>query len=170
MAEAAHAAGTTTQLINNGIIIITRSTIFSIDIRKWHEKPDDDKTWPNFKDHFKAAQKAIKKSQPSVTTDALGFHEQANTAASIVDQVIQKLAARNSDEDTAITAETLAEQQMQQQLLNMANSSQNNQQMFDQMTALATTIMALQTQFNNNNQDQGNRQGRGRGRVNNHRQ
>jgi hypothetical protein len=119
MAEAAHAAETTTQLINIGIIIITRSTIFSSDIRKWHKKPNGDKTWPNFKDHFKAAQKAIKKSQPSVTTDALGFHEQANTAASIVGQVIEKLSARNSNEDTAITAETLAEQQMQQQLLNM---------------------------------------------------
>jgi hypothetical protein len=59
MAEAAHAAETTTQLINIGIIIITQSTIFSSDIRKWHDKPDDDKTWPNFKDHFKAAQKAI---------------------------------------------------------------------------------------------------------------
>jgi hypothetical protein len=55
---------TTTQFINIGIIIITRSTIFSSDIRKWHEKPDDDKTWPNFEDHFKAAQKAIKKTSP----------------------------------------------------------------------------------------------------------
>jgi hypothetical protein len=109
MAEAVHAPEMTTQLINIDIIIITRSTIFSSNIRKWHIKPDDDKTWPNFKDHFKAAQKAIKKSQPSVTTDSLGFQEQANTAASIVDQVIEKLSAKNSDEDTAITAETLAE-------------------------------------------------------------
>jgi hypothetical protein len=44
MAEAAHAAETTTQLINIGIIIITRSTIFSSDIRKWHKKPNGDKT------------------------------------------------------------------------------------------------------------------------------
>jgi hypothetical protein len=64
MAEAALAAETTAQLINIGIIIITRSTIFSSDIRKWHDKPDDDKTWPNFKDHCKTAQKAIKKVSP----------------------------------------------------------------------------------------------------------
>jgi hypothetical protein len=64
MTEAVHAIETTTQFINIGIIIITRSTIFSSDIRKWHEKPDDDKTWPNFEDHFKAAQKAIKKTSP----------------------------------------------------------------------------------------------------------
>jgi hypothetical protein len=53
MADAAQAAETPTQLINIGIIIITRSTIFSSDIRKWHDKPKTDKTWPNFKDHFR---------------------------------------------------------------------------------------------------------------------
>jgi hypothetical protein len=58
---------------------------------------------------------------------------------------------------------------MQQQLLNMANSSQQNQQMLDQMTALATTVLTLQTQLNNNNQDQGNCRGRGRGRDNDRR-
>jgi hypothetical protein len=40
MANAAHAAETPTQLINTGIIIITRSTIFSSNIRKWHNKPN----------------------------------------------------------------------------------------------------------------------------------
>jgi hypothetical protein len=58
---------------------------------------------------------------------------------------------------------------MQQQLLNMANSSQQNQQILDQMTALATTVLTLQTQLNNNNQDQGNCRGRGRGRDNDRR-
>jgi hypothetical protein len=80
--------------------------------------------------------------------------------------VIEKLSAKKSNEDTAITAETLAKHQMQQQILNMANSSQQNQQMLDQMTALATTVSTLQTQLNNNNQDQGNRRRRGRGRDN----
>jgi predicted RNase H-like nuclease (RuvC/YqgF family) len=103
-----------------------------------------------------------KKSQPSITTDYLGFHEQANTAASIVDQVIEKLSAQISDQDTSITAETLAEQQMQQKLLNMANSSQQNQQMLNQMTALATTVLTLQKKLNNNNQEQGNHRRRGR--------
>ena len=36
MAEAAEATETQTQLINIGLIVITRSTIFSSDIRKWN--------------------------------------------------------------------------------------------------------------------------------------
>jgi hypothetical protein len=78
---------TTSQLINIGIIVITRSTIFASDVRKWHAKPEADKTWPAFKDHFKLAQKDIKTSQPTITADSLGFHE-ANNASSIADQVV----------------------------------------------------------------------------------
>ena len=93
MAEVAESAETPTQLINIGLIIITLSTLFSSDIRKWHSKEDTEKTWPAFKSHFKEAQRDIKRSQqPTVTTDSIGFHNQAN-AATIVDQVIERLSA-----------------------------------------------------------------------------
>jgi hypothetical protein len=171
MANAAQAAKTPTQLINIGIIIINRSTIFSSDIHKWHDKQEIDKTWPNFKDHFKAAQKAIKRSQPAITTNSLGFHEQANatenitdqpTAASIVTQVLNRISTQRNDA-SVITAESIAEQQMQQQIFHMANSTQQNQQMLEQMTALATTVATLQTQVNSHNQSQGQGGGRPRG-------
>jgi hypothetical protein len=123
-AEAAEAAEITPQLINIGLIIITRSTIFASNIQKWHSKPEVDKTLPNFKHHFKTAQKGIKKSQPTITTDSLGFHKQAYTA-SIVDQVVNRLTAQRDDKTTITpTAEEVAEQQMQEQLNNMANSTQ----------------------------------------------
>jgi len=86
-ANMAKAAETTPQLINIGLIIITRATVFSSDIRKWHDNPDAEKTWTIFKTHFRMAQKVIKRSQPVVTTDSLGFHEQANST-SLVDQVV----------------------------------------------------------------------------------
>jgi hypothetical protein len=93
MAEAAKSAEMPTQLINIGLIIITRSTLFSSDIRKWHSKEDPGKTLPAFKYHFKEAQRDInKRSQLTVTTDFLGYHNQVN-AATIVDQVIERLSA-----------------------------------------------------------------------------
>ena len=109
MAEAAEATETQTQLINIGLIIITRSTIFSSDIRKWNSRPEDEKTWTTFKTHFKEAQCDIKRSQQVVTTNSLGFHGQANAAA-MVDQVIKRLSA---------------EQRMQQEIeQEMANATQ----------------------------------------------
>jgi hypothetical protein len=119
MAEAAEDAETPRQLINIVMFIITRSNVFTSDICKWNDKPDIEKTWPVFKNHFKAAQKAIRNSQPAVTADTLGFHGHANT---IADQVVEILTQRDSD---------TAEQQMQQQLDNMANSTQQNQSMLD---------------------------------------
>jgi hypothetical protein len=163
MADAAHATETPAQLINLGIIIITRSTIFSSDIRKWHDKDAADNTWPAFKDHFKAAQKAIKRSQPTVTADSLGYHDQtANQVSGLDDPDIDHSPLHN-DEATTITAETLAEQQMHQQLINMANSTQHSQQMLQHMTALASTVSDLQSQISNN---QNNGRGRGRGQGN----
>jgi hypothetical protein len=44
MAKAANATETPKQLVSIGLIIITRSTIFASDIRKWHAKPDVEKT------------------------------------------------------------------------------------------------------------------------------
>jgi uncharacterized membrane protein YgcG len=166
MADAANSSKTPTQLINIGLIIITRSTIYANDIRIWHDKPLLERTWLTFKEHFKTAQRAIKRSQPIVTTDSLGYHEQAN-AASLVDQVIDRLTTQQ-EADTAITsansAELLAEQQMQQHLANMANSSQQNQTMLKQMQPLTSTLSTLQSQANNQNRSTGGgNEGRGRG-------
>ena len=176
MAEASGAPKTATQLINIGLIIITRSTIFASDIRKWHDKDDDDKTWPTFKAHFKNAQRAIKQSQPTATTDSLGYHEQAS-AATIVDQVIDRLTnppdGGPEENIAAAASEKLAEQQMQQQIDNMANAAQQNQTMIDQIKSLTNTVSNLQGHQTRGRGGGGrsgggrNRGGRsGRGRIN----
>ena len=90
MAGAANAAKTPAQLINIGLIIIARSTIFASDFRKWHDKPIALQNWTLFKEYFKLAQRAIKKSRPLITTDLLGFH-QAN-AVSLVHQLSNRSA------------------------------------------------------------------------------
>jgi hypothetical protein len=58
---------------------------------------------------------------------------------------------------------TPQKQQMQEQLYNMANSTQQNQTMLGQMQALTTTICDLKSQVNNQSQPRG-RGGGGRGR------
>jgi len=149
MAAAAESVLSASQLIDIGIIIITCTTVFASDVRKWHAKVEDWKTWPNFKKHFRTAQEEIKRSQPTVTTDSLGFHEQANNATSLVDQVVAQLTAQRDAEtliENEAAAERIAEQQMQQQLSEQANSTIQNQTMMDQMFTLLSTIATLQTQ------------------------
>ena len=149
MAKAVESEETTTQLINSGLIMITQSTVFATDIRQWHELPLADKTWIRFKTHFKSAQRAIIRSQPSVTTDSLGYHEHANAAsvATVVDQVIDRFQAKQNA-NSAITpdsaVEMLAGQQMNFHLANMANAIQQSQTVFEQMQSLQATITTLQ--------------------------
>jgi hypothetical protein len=142
-------------MINLGSIIITKSNISASDVRKWHSRPGAKKTWQNFKTHFKEAQQAIRQSQPTITTDSLGYHGQAN-AASIVDEVISKLSSQQST-----ASEVATKQQMQQAVDHMANSTQHSKSMATQTQALAMTISNLQTQVN---QNQPRGQGRGGGR------
>ena len=48
------------QLINIGLIILTRAPIFSNNVRQWQAFPDALKSCPTFKKHFRTAQRAIK--------------------------------------------------------------------------------------------------------------
>jgi len=69
MAEAADAAETQTQLINIGLIIITRSTIFSSDIRKWNSRPEDEKPGQHLRPISKkssARSNAVNQSSPPI--------------------------------------------------------------------------------------------------------
>jgi len=158
MADAAGAAASSTRLVHIGFVILTGSTVLASDIRKWHDKAEDPKSWPEFKTHFKNAQKAIKRSQPQITTDSLGFHDQANSV-SVVDQVLAQLTAQR-DAETLLANETaaerLAEEQTQQQITGMTNPTVQNQTMMDQMQTMLFTILTLQTKVN-----QGGRGGRG---------
>ena len=165
MADAAGAKTSSDQLIHLGLAILTRATMYGGDIRKWHDKPDANKTWPEFKTHFTDAQFAIKRSQPLITTDSLGYHNQVNSV-SVVDQVLAQLTAQRDAEESIANeaaAEQLAAEQMQTQLAGMANSSAQNQTMMDQMQAMMSTISTLQAQANNGGRGGGGR-GRGRGR------
>jgi hypothetical protein len=92
------------------------------------------------------------------TKGNLGFHKQAKNTASLIDHVINHLTAQRNDETAntpAHTAKDVAKQQMQEQLNNMANSTQQNQTMLEQTQALTTTISDLKSQVNNKSQPRG---------------
>jgi hypothetical protein len=151
-AEFAGVFETTPHLINMGLVIITRANIFAVDIRAWNKKPNNEKTWPNFIEHFKTAQREIKYSQPAITTDVLGLHGQANAAT--IEQII----------DGLINAQQQQQQnrEIQQHHEHMAYATQQNQNLEEQLQALQMVVSTLQSQGNNQIQGRGGG-GRGRG-------
>jgi hypothetical protein len=165
MAEASGATETPEQLINIGLIVLTRTTVFTNDIRTWNEKPAAAKTWPEFKTHFRTAQKAIKRSQPPTTTDALGYHREANSAKE-GDDAASRISISSHDGDELTVAETaaaeLAEHQLEAHLAHIASSNHQNQTMMAQMQTLMSTISDLQSKVNQSSSTNGYRNDGGR--------
>jgi hypothetical protein len=118
------------------------------------------KTWPEFKTHFRTAQKAIKRSQPLTTTDTLGYHREAN-AVKEGDDAIGRISLPSNNCDELTVAETaaaeLADQQLLIHLANIASSAHQNQTMMAQMQTLMSTISDLQSEVQQNSGNNGNR-------------
>ena len=162
MAEANGATETLVMLINIGLIVLTRASIFANGVRIWQALLDDQKSWPNIKKHFLTAQRAIKQIQHTITTENLGYHQSANAAA-IIYEVVSRITTPSSDEDSQLStptsplqaAEQKSEQQTQQQLAIIASSSNQNQTMMAQMQTLMYTITDIQSQVNQRHNHRG---------------
>ena len=171
MAEASGAASKDMQLIDIGLIIITNANSFGSDIRKWHSKPAGDKSWTNLKSHFTTAQRKIKRSQPQQTIRYFGFHQQAN-AASLADEVYSRFTTKQ-DKDSALTEAINAELEnrltIQEQLPQMANSTQSNNSVISQITSLTDIIRNLENCMDKNGGNIGEQQqSRGKGKGTKH--
>jgi len=88
LAESHGTLETDPQLISIGKTTLSNARIFADAVEKWNDKPDADKTWENFKQHFTAAQINYKKVRP---TDTIGMHHYTNNTANIVQKVLQQL-------------------------------------------------------------------------------
>ncbi len=158
-AKASGAPMTASQLIDIATIILQKANIFTSDFRKWNAKPAADKTWANYKLHFDDAQDSIKKAVPTQTVSELGYH-QANNAAELpvapqfsqeelVNDVYNRIAqesANNAAHEAVMAAAQIEEQQLQ---ATINATAQQNQQMLQQMNALAATVNTLQSRLNN---------------------
>ena len=164
MAQDSGAAPTYVQIIDIGLIIITNANIFGSNIRKWYSKPAEEKSLKNFKSHFTTAQHEIKRTQPQQKIGDFGFHQQAN-AARLTKKVYARIAAKQA-EDTAqaeaINAKLENGLAMQEQLSQMANSTQSGTSVISQTTALTNIIHNFENRMDANG---GNRGGQEHSRV-----
>lgn len=130
VAEYAGAPETAAQLINLGLTVLTKSGMFTPDMRTWHAKPSEDRTWRAFVKHFQDAQQAIRLSTPSA--DSLGFHN--GHANAIVQEPVQ--APFSIEQEAAATA------QWDATITQMANSAQSNTDTVQQLQALMAQLQS----------------------------
>ena len=61
------------QVLNFGLTILRNTRDFELALGEWHAKPEREKTWDNFKVHFREAQATLKKIR-GPTMQQAGFH------------------------------------------------------------------------------------------------
>ena len=130
MSDAAKMPATQQQLIGMGLMIFNRSHVLGSYITKWKKKDEADRTWDNFKQHFRAAHKDLRSLASSSTADTFS---QPPANAAVIDALVE--------------AEQRAEEQMNQQLQNLANAVTHQQNVNDQMTLLMQQMQTMQQQL-----------------------
>ena len=127
---------TAKQLMTIVYNILRKTGKFNSALQKWNEKSEADKTWDNFKQHFREASTVLKEFEPTTTGDA-GY---ANQIAEDVTKNLANLihSTGNSEDQQAAT----------EFMMNMTNAVNYNQQLlpqlFSSMSQMNDNISALQ--------------------------
>ena len=75
---------TQAQLVDFGVTLITKTNNFETTLLNWHNLPDIQQTWPNFKSHFSNARHNLKKVRGK-TMRSTSYH-QASMMAITMDE------------------------------------------------------------------------------------
>ena len=150
-------AFTQTQIIGKAYSQFNRTGLLSQAVTEWNRKPAVQKTWINFKTHFRQARKELKESA-GATIENSDLNQQANLVQQVVEGVQQALLPPDGGTDP--TSEIL------QQVVNSASTTTNTQQqLLQQISQLQQSVTQMQFQINANQQQHyGGRGGRGGGR------
>ena len=196
LADIADLAGsplTDRQRVDIGYIVLQRSKPFKNSLRDWNTRPNVDRTYDNFKSHFRDAQIALRKTGEITVEEGLNHMEVVNMVtegvrAAFAEQEPVQEVANNMDETNdlrrqveemkVLLEQMNAAQQQTQTTQNNSNQNQfrapmpfhqapyNHQPYMYQNTMYRQNGFPFQdwNNYNNNNNNRGGRGGRGRGR------
>lgn len=82
------------QILEKGLTLTRATRDFEYALTKWEEKPQQEKTWPNFKTHFHEAQLQLKRIR-GPTMHQTGYHHANVLAQELSTQIQQQLEQRD---------------------------------------------------------------------------
>jgi hypothetical protein len=133
-AELGHQPLTTRQTIAKAYLILNKTRRFKTDITDWNRKPEIEKTWTNFKTHFRRAHQEFRE-----TTDiTLEESDLQRNNANLVQQVVEGLQNVMVPESPAAEPSEL--------MLQMANSVTTQQHLTQQIHQMQQAMAMLSSQ------------------------
>ena len=96
------------QTIAKAYVIINKTRRFKTDITAWNRRPEVEKTWPNFKEHFRRAHTEFRETT-DVTLEESDLHR---NNAHLVQQVVDGMTQAMATSDTTTEANSVQFQEM----------------------------------------------------------
>lgn len=125
IAKARNASYSKAQLVQAAYNTVFQTGMYNDACREWRRRPNAEKTWDNFKEHYETAQHELQESQ--LTTQGAGYHANSATHNDM-----------NMDAYAYLTTTTVSEQSAISQL------TSTNSQLSVSLTQALGTIQALQ--------------------------
>jgi hypothetical protein len=154
LAEAGGNPFTDQQILITAHSLVYNTGLFYEECARWDRKAALHKTWANFKIHFLAAERELRKQQKTTqfsgahTANAL-FQQQTVEALANLATTNQHLLDATTNDRTAMATLLRQNQELQQQLTNLRNNNNNNNQ--------RSTTPRRNNRSNNNNNNTSNR-------------
>jgi hypothetical protein len=124
------------QTVAKAYLILNKTRRFKNDITEWNRKPDIQKNWVNFKDHFRRAHQEFRET----TDTTLEESELQRNNANLVQQVVEGLqqAIPPPDDNSDLREQTAN---------HTTRTSDTQQQLMTQMTQMQQSMSLLQAQI-----------------------
>jgi type II secretory pathway component PulJ len=131
------------QIIAKAYVILNKTRRFRNDITDWNRRVEADKTWPNFKTHFRRAHQEFRETTDVTLEESDLRRNNANLVQQVVEG-IQDALVSDTPPATDPTADIIA------QMANSATrSSEVQQQLQTQLQQMQQAMGLLQTQLTN---------------------
>ena len=116
-AAAAKCPFTPDQIVSRAFYTIQKSGFSPDDVKEWRRSPKEEKTWSNFKKHFKRAYQELRESSATTTTAGYAANNiQESTAQAIQNMANATMADRDTMSNLTATINTLTQQLAQTNL------------------------------------------------------
>ena len=150
LAEATGLPQSASQSLHMGTEMIKNCGTLTDSLKDWNRTPVQDKTWNNFKRHFREAQKQYRDTLPSTIQDP---QHQANL---IAQQVTSNLLQQMYQEEETAQEPAQPSQEVTQHTANAVLHDSTLQNLYTQMRNLTQTVNSMQIQGNNQHYFQNN--------------
>ena len=151
LAEATGLPQSASQSLHMGTEMIKNCGTLTDSLKDWNRTPVDNKTWNNFKLHFREAQKQYRETMPTTIHDP---QHQANLIAQqVTDNLLQQMYHNeNQEQDDAQPSQ----EEMQHHSANAVLHDSTLQNLYTQIRNLTQTVNNMQIQGNNQHYFQNN--------------